>query len=213
MVNQGKFITFEGIDGCGKTSQIQLAQAYLQQKGFQVINTMEPGGTEIGYQIREILLNQKNHRLVQESEMLLYLADRIQHLQEYILPALERGLIVLCDRYHDSTVAYQGYGRGVDLNLIHSIEEKAIKPYAPEVTFLLDIDPQLALDRTEKKYKEKNQKDRLEKESKEFFQRIKDGYLKLAEIFPERFVFIDGSKPIEQIHQKIIEQLEIILKT
>ena len=213
MVNQGKFITFEGIDGCGKTSQIQLAQAYLKQKGFRVINTMEPGGTEIGVQIREILLNQKNHRLVQESEMLLYLADRIQHLQEYILPALERGLLVLCDRYHDSTVAYQGYGRGLDLNLIHSIEEKAIKPYAPIVTFLLDIDPKLALDRTEKKYKEKNQKDRLEKESKEFFQRVKDGYLKLAEIFPERFVCLDGSKPKEQIHQKILETLEIILKT
>ena len=213
MVNQGKFITFEGIDGCGKTSQIQLAQAYLQQQGFQVINTMEPGGTEIGVQIREILLNQKNHRLVQESEMLLYLADRIQHLQEYILPALERGFLVLCDRYHDSTVAYQGYGRGLDLNLIHSIEEKAIKPYATKVTFLLDIDPQLALDRTEKKYKEKNQKDRLENESKEFFQRIKNGYLKLAEIFPERFVCLDGSIPKKQIHQKIIEKLEIILKT
>ena len=213
MVNQGKFITFEGIDGCGKTSQIQLAQAYLKQKGFRVINTMEPGGTEIGVQIREILLNQKNHRLVQESEMLLYLADRIQHLQENILPALERGLLVLCDRYHDSTVAYQGYGRGLNLNLIHSIEEKAIKPYAPIVTFLLDIDPQLALDRTEKKYKEKNQKDRLEKESKEFFQRIKDGYLKLAEIFPERFVCLDGSKTKNQIHQKIIETLEMILKT
>ena len=211
MMNPGKFITFEGIDGCGKSTQIQLAQAYLVQQGFQVLTTLEPGGTGIGLQIREILLNRKNHRLVQESEMLLYLADRIQHLKEIILPALEQGVLVLCDRFHDSTVAYQGFGRGLDLNLIRSIEEQAIKPYAPFITFLLNIDPQLAVERTEKKYPERNQKDRLEKESIDFFQRINQGYLKLAGESPERFVCLDGSGSRENIHQKIIENLTIHL--
>ncbi|MED5290364.1 MAG: dTMP kinase, partial [SAR324 cluster bacterium] len=141
----GTFITFEGIDGCGKTTQIQLARTFLEKQGNQVITTLEPGGTDIGIQIRKILLNQKNQSLVQESEMLLYLADRIQHLKEVILPALEKGNLVLCDRFHDSTVAYQGFGRGLDLKLIRSIEEKAITPHAPFLTFLLDIEPKLAL--------------------------------------------------------------------
>ena len=140
--------------------------------------------------------------------MLLYLADRIQHLKEVILPALEKGALVLCDRFHDSTVAYQGFGRGLDLKLIRSIEEKAIKPHAPFLTFLLDIEPKLALKRTEEKYAQRNQQDRLEQESIDFFERIKRGYQQLAEASPDRFVCIDGSKTKEQIHQQIIEALE-----
>ena len=140
--------------------------------------------------------------------MLLYLADRIQHLKEVILPALEKGNLVLCDRFHDSTVAYQGFGRGLDLNLIRSIEEKAITPHAPFLTFLLDIEPKLALKRTEEKYAKRNQQDRLEQESIDFFERIKLGYQQLAEASPDRFVCLDGSKSKEQIHQQIIETLE-----
>ena len=140
--------------------------------------------------------------------MLLYLADRIQHLKEVILPALEKGKLVLCDRFHDSTLAYQGFGRGLDLKLIHSIEEKAITPHAPFLTFLLDIEPKLALKRTEEKYAQRNQQDRLEQESIDFFERIKRGYQQLAEASPDRFVCLDGSKSKEHIHQQVIETLE-----
>ena len=204
----GTFITFEGIDGCGKTTQIQLARTFLEKQGNQVITTLEPGGTDIGIQIRKILLNQKNQSLVQESEMLLYLADRIQHLKEVILPALEKGNLVLCDRFHDSTLAYQGFGRGLDLKLIRSIEEKAITPHTPFLTFLLDIEPKLALKRTEEKYAQRNQQDRLEQESIDFFERITWGYQQLAEASPDRFVCLDGSKSKEHIHQQIIKTLE-----
>ena len=140
--------------------------------------------------------------------MLLYLADRIQHLKEVILPALEKGRLVLCDRFHDSTLAYQGFGRGLDLKLIRSIEEKAITPHAPFLTFLLDIEPNLALKRTEEKYAKRNQQDRLEQESIDFFERIKRGYQQLAEASPDRFVCLDGSKSKENIHQQIIKTLE-----
>ena len=203
----GTFITFEGIDGCGKTTQIQLARTFLEKQGNQVVTTLEPGGTDIGIQIRKILLNQKNQSLVQESEMLLYLADRIQHLKEVILPALEKGNLVLCDRFHDSTVAYQGYGRGLNLKSIESIITYSIKPYTPDLTFLLTISPTTVVDRLDQR-KEQSAKDRLDIESSKFFERTAKGYQELASAEPERFVCLDGEQEIEVIHQQIISELQ-----
>ena len=122
-MDSGKLITFEGLDGCGKSTQLEKATDWLKVQGYSVLKTRQPGGTVIGQQIRSILLNPEHEELQPESELLLYLADRIQHLQDSILPAKAAGKIVLCDRFHDSTVAYQGYGRGLNLNSIESIVE------------------------------------------------------------------------------------------
>ena len=146
-MKSGMLITFEGIDGCGKTTQIEMACEWLEKQGYAVLSTFQPGGTEVGRQIRDILLKRKNRSLLQETELLLYLADRVQHLKEVILPAIEDGKLVLSDRFHDSTVAYQGFGRGVDLSLIQSIEENVINPHAPDLTFLFRIDPSISIKR------------------------------------------------------------------
>jgi len=140
-MDSGKLITFEGLDGCGKSTQLEKATDWLNAQGYSVLKTRQPGGTIIGQQIRSILLNPEHIELQPESELLLYLADRIQHLQELILPAKTAGKIVLCDRFHDSTVAYQGYGRGLNLNSIESIVAHCIKPYAPDLNILLNISP------------------------------------------------------------------------
>ena len=135
----GKLVTFEGLDGCGKSTQLEKAAAWLEKQGYSVLKTCQPGGTEIGEQIRDILLNPDFDNIKPESELLLYLADRIQHLHDLIIPAKERGKIILCDRFHDSTVAYQGFGRGMDLKSIESIISYCIKPYMPELTILLNL--------------------------------------------------------------------------
>ncbi|MEA1882246.1 MAG: dTMP kinase, partial [Candidatus Marinimicrobia bacterium] len=135
-MHTGKLITFEGLDGCGKSTQLEKVKNWLTLQGCEVLKTKEPGGTRIGQHIRNILLNPEHKELNPESELLLYLSDRIQHLKETILPAKAQGKIVLCDRFHDSTVVYQGYGRGLDLKSFESIISYSIKPYPPDLTFL-----------------------------------------------------------------------------
>ena len=205
----GKLVTFEGLDGCGKSTQLEKAKKWLNLQGYEVLKTQQPGGTRIGKQIRKILLNPEHKELHPESELMLYLSDRIQHLSETILPAKAEGKIVLCDRFHDSTVAYQGYGRGLNLKSIESIITHSIKPYTPDLTFLLIIPPKIILDRLDQR-KEKSAKDRLDIESINFFERTARGYQELASAEPERFVCLDGEMEIEVIHQKIILELKKI---
>ena len=157
-MNKGKFITFEGLDGCGKSTQLETTKKWLEDKGFSVLKSREPGGTRIGKEIRSILLNPEHEELCPESELLLYLSDRIQHLHESILPAKSLGKIVLCDRSHDSTIAYQGFGRGLDLSVLDSIVAYSINPYAPDFTILLNISPETVLKRLEKRQRN-SQKD------------------------------------------------------
>ena len=206
-MQSGKLITFEGLDGCGKSTQLDKAKKWLNLQGCEVIKTQQPGGTRIGNQIRNILLNPEHKELHPESELLLYLSDRIQHLTETILPAKTDGKIVLCDRFHDSTVAYQGYGRGLNLKSIESIIKYSIKPYTPDLTFLLTISPRTIADRLEKR-KEQSERDRLDIESSSFFERAAKGYQELASAEPERFVCLDGEQEIEYIHQRIISELK-----
>ena len=208
-MQSGKLITFEGLDGCGKSTQLEKAKKWLNLQGYEVLKTQQPGGTRIGKQIRKILLNPEHKELHPESELMLYLSDRIQHLSETILPAKAEGKIVLCDRFHDSTVAYQGYGRGLNLKSIESIITHSIKPYTPDLTFLLIIPPKIILDRLDQR-KEKSAKDRLDIESINFFERTARGYQELASAEPERFVCLDGEMEIEVIHQKIILELKKI---
>ena len=207
-MKSGKLITFEGIDGCGKSTQIDLARNWLQNQGYMVLTTFQPGGTLIGRQIRQILLNPENRGLVKESEMMLYLADRIQHLKQVILPAVKQGKLVLCDRFHDSTLAYQGNGRGINMKMIQSIENESITPFTPNLTFLLIIEPREALRRINAKSCGKAKRDRLEEESLSFFERVTAGYVELASASPQRFVCLDGSASKEEVHQKIIVALK-----
>ena len=206
-MHSGKLITFEGLDGCGKSTQLEKANDWLSEKGFTVQTTREPGGTVIGQQIRNILLNPEHEELQPESELLLYLADRIQHLQESILPEIAAGKIVLCDRFHDSTVAYQSYGRGLDLISIESIVEHCIKPYAPDLTILLNISPETVAARLNRR-QEHAEKDRLDSESLSFFTRVAQGFEELSAAEPERFVCLNGEQEIEVIHQEIIDAFQ-----
>ena len=206
-MQSGKLITFEGLDGCGKSTQLEKAKKWLTLQGCKVLKTQQPGGTRIGKQIRNILLNPEHKELHPESELLLYLSDRIQHLTETILPAKAEGKIVLCDRFHDSTVAYQGHGRGLNLKSIKSIITYSIKPYTPDLTFLLTISPSTVVDRLDQR-KEQSAKDRLDIEPCNFFERAAKGYQELASADPARFVCLNGEHEIEVIHQQIISVLQ-----
>ncbi len=201
----GIFITFEGLDGCGKTTQAHKASQWFREQGYSVLYTREPGGTMVSEQIRSILLNPENSNLAVQTELLLYLAARLQHLQELILPAMEKGQLVLCDRFHDSTVAYQGFGRRLELKGIQTIVQEWIEPHYPTLTVLLKITPQIAMLRM--KQQRAGKRNRLDKESISFFERVAEGYATLVEKAPERFVQLDASWSIESVHQAVIAAL------
>ena len=202
-MGNGAFVSFEGIDGCGKSTQLERAADWLEAKGLPVLCTREPGGTPIGRKIREVLLDPENGNLCPDSELLLYLADRIQHLQEVILPAKASGTLVLCDRFHDSAVAYQGYGRGLDLTATDSIVQHHITPNLPDLTLWLDLPPGMALERL-KQSRDTSALDRLDSETLRFFKRARAGFAAQAKTNPERFVRLDGVADIEILHQQIV---------
>ena len=206
-MHSGRLITFEGLDGCGKTTQLEKAKDWLTEQGYDVLKTRQPGGTKIGRQIRSILLDPEHEELQPESELLLYLSDRIQHIQETIIPAKATGKIVLCDRFHDSTVAYQGYGRGLNLNSIESVVAHCIKPYDPDLTILLNISPETVTLRLERR-EEYAEKDRLDLESLNFFKKTAQGFQVLAAAETERYVCLNGEQDIEVIHQEIVAVLQ-----
>jgi len=190
------FISFEGIEGTGKTIQSKLLYDYLKKQGLSVLLTEEPGGTRIGHTIRDLLLAVDNIKMAPLTELLLYNASRMQHLQEVIAPALEKGTVVITDRFTDSTVAYQGYGRGIALHLVKSIEDIVTGGLRPTITFLLDIDVEIGLERN----RGINKKDRMELEDIAFHRRVREGYHSIAAKEPERIHVIDSSGSIEHIH-------------
>src|SRR4030095_4999443 len=199
------FITFEGIDGSGKTTQLQLLHEVLQKRNMDAVIAREPGGTEVGEAIRQILLHSGTQDLKPLSELLLYYASRHQNLCHNILPALERGQWVLCDRYADASLAYQGYGRGLDLNFIEQLNQAVVGQRLPNLTFLIDLDPTVALTRA----RQRNQgrvvdEGRFEMESFSFFERVRQGYLTIARDHPGRFRIVSGNLPVEEAHQEIL---------
>ena len=204
-VKRGKFITFEGCDGCGKSTQLKMMSDYLTQAGVPHIFTREPGGGKISEAIREILLSGKNSEMTDECEALLYAAARVQHLSDRVEPALAKGELVICDRYVDSSLAYQAYARGLGTDFITKINAFALENYLPDVTVFIDLTPEAAFRR--KKGADEN--DRLEQAGMEFHNRVYAGYKKLAEENPDRFVCIDGN----QTPQEIFEQIVATLKT
>jgi len=203
------FITFEGPEGSGKTTQIDKLKSYLKSKGFSVVKTREPGGSYIAEKIRRILLSNKNINLSPKAELLLYLASRAQHIQDIIKPALKRGAIVLCDRFSDSTMAYQGYGRGISKSLINKINKFVTNGIKPDLTIYLDIDIKSGLKRAKAL---KGKKDRLEKESIVFHNIVRRGFLKIAKAEPQRVKIIKGTKSIDKIHREIKEYIDKLLE-
>ena len=192
---KGKFISFEGIEGTGKSTQAKLLQQSLLGLGYEVILTEEPGGTLISLRIREILLSVDHTNMKPLTELLLYNAARAQHIEEVILPALNRGAVVITDRFTDSTFAYQGYGRGIDLKLLESIDKIATNGLRPDMTMLLDLDVETGL----KRNRRINKTDRLELEDVEFHKRVRKGYHELAAKEPERIKVLDASVGIEEL--------------
>src|SRR5262245_53122479 len=199
------FITFEGIDGSGKTTQVRLLHDYLVQRGIDAVVAREPGGTEVGESIRQILLHSGTQDLRPLSELLLYYASRHQNLCQNILPALDRGQWVLCDRYADASLAYQGYGRGLDLNFIEQLNQAVIGQRLPNLTILIDVDPAVALGRARQRDQRRAvDEGRFEMESKDFFERVRRGYLTIARANPERFRIVSGELSIEAAHREIV---------
>jgi len=206
---KGIFISFEGIEGTGKTIQSRLLYEYFAKKGYKVVRTEEPGGTRIGVKIRDLLLSVENRGMTPVTELLLYNASRAQHIKEVILPALKDGSVVISDRFTDSTVAYQGYGRGIDLGFVKFIENIVTEDLKPDITFLLDLDVETGL----KRNRGINKTDRLELEDLAFHRRVRDGYLEVAAKEPGRIKLLDASEGIEEIHRKIIGIVEDFIKS
>ena len=204
---KGLFITFEGIEGCGKSTQAKLLREYLEKKGYSVFLTREPGGPKISEKIRDILLSTKNKEMLPETEVLLYMASRSQHTGEWIIPALEKGKMVISDRYYDSTLAYQGAARKIDIKLIDTITKFATFELKPDITFLVDLPAEIGLSRISKQ-----DADRLEMESIEFHKKVRVGFIEIAKREKKRYIIVDGTKSVEKIHSKIIKIMEDILR-
>jgi len=197
------FISFEGIEGSGKSTQTKRLAGYFRSKGQKVIDTVEPGGTNIGQKIRELLLEPVNH-MEPLTELLLYYASRAQHVREVIYPAILDDTIVITDRFSDSTVAYQGYARGIDLKLLSRLNEIVNPDLKPFLTFMLDLDVEEGLKRNRKASKE----DRFELETVEFHNRVRKGFLQIASEEPERVKVIDASRNPDEISEEIIKTIE-----
>lgn len=197
-MDRGVFITFEGVEASGKSTQAKMLFEYLTQKGYDPVLTREPGGTYLGKKIREMLLSHTDELFPPFAELLLYEADRNIHLHNIIKPTLSKGGVVVCDRFFDSTTAYQHYGRGIDLDVVNLLNSLASEGLTPDVTFLLDLDIEVAFSRLKKR-------DRMESQSLEFHRKVREGFLRLAKMYPERIVVIDATLPVEEVHSLIVQ--------
>lgn len=207
---KGYFITIEGTDGAGKTTQISLLEDYLKQRKIDFLLTREPGGTLISEKIREILLDISNQELCDSAEVLLYAASRAQHLQQKILPAVKEGKLVLCDRFVDSSIAYQAFGRGIDKEQVKAINQFATSGIEPDLTIYLDFPPQKGILRKQKEHL--HEMDRMEQEKMEFHEKVYEGFQSLAQNYPQRIQKIDASKTIEEVQKEIQTQIEKLLE-
>ncbi len=205
-MEKGLFITFEGCDGCGKTTQLELLAQYLQEHGYSVLTTREPGAKGLGTKLREILLNYDGE-VSSNCESFLFLADRAQHIDTIVKPAINAGKIVLCDRHIDSTIAYQGYGRGIDHEHLAYLNDLATSGLKPDLTLLFDVDTETSMQRVGKN------KDRMESAGIEFQEKVRRGYLELAKSEPNRIKVLDSRKSIEQLHQEVLTIFSCFSKT
>jgi dTMP kinase len=208
MEKRGTFITFEGIDGSGKTTQMRLLAERLRAAGRGVVETVEPGGTAIGRQIRKILLDPNNAELTSRAELLLYFASRAQNVEQVIRPALAEAKIVLCDRFTDSTLVYQGCGRGLDTAMVLELDRIACAGLAPDITVLIDVELETSMERSrQRNERTASEETRIDEESRAFHARVRDGYLALARAQPGRFVVVGGAPRIGAVAQAVWERI------
>jgi len=209
-IARGRFITFEGMDGCGKTTQLRLLAQRLRERGKDVTETVEPGGTVIGQQIRRILLDPASAEIKPRTELLLYFASRAQNVEQVIRPALERGGMVLCDRFTDSTLVYQGCGRGLDTGIVRDLDRIACGGLKPDTTILIDIDLETSLQRARRRNERTgSEESRIDEESAAFHERVRRGYLALAESERDRIAVIDGRAGIGEVAARIREAIGV----
>lgn len=213
-LSQGVFVTFEGMEGCGKSTQVKRLARRLRGLGVPVIVTLEPGGTRIGKSIRRVLLDARNKALTPLAELMLYAADRAQHVEEIIEPALRAGNWVVCDRFADATVVYQGMARGQDMTLVKRLNETVTRRIRPHITFLLDCPVELGLQRARKRNLKDPHKgqDRFEKENISFHRKVRNAYLEVARKERNRFVVIDGMLPRKEVEREIFKKLQPYLE-
>lgn len=207
-MGKGLFISFEGVEGTGKTTQARLLFEHLKDKGREAVLTKEPGGTAIGARIREVLLSEEHSKMGDLTELLLYCADRAQHVRELINPALEAGGVVITDRYSDSTRAYQGAARGLEPELLAALDSAATGGLLPDVTLLLDLEPSEGLRRN----REAQKSDRLEQEALEFHERVREAFLDIARHEPGRVKLLDASGTVDEVHARVLAALGGLLR-
>jgi dTMP kinase len=207
----GKFITFEGPEGAGKTTIIQMLEQSLRKIGYPVLLTREPGGIKIAEEIRHVILNPENTKMDPRTEALLYAAARRQHLTERVIPALGEGQIILCDRFLDSSLAYQGFARGLGMKEVYQINQFAINGTMPHLTFYLDIDPEIGLRRINQN--QEREINRLDLEKLDFHYKVREGYLILLKMFPERIHLVDASKSVNEVYEEIYNKIKTYLFT
>jgi dTMP kinase len=207
---RGRFITFEGIDGSGKSTQLRMLASDLRLKGYHVQTTMEPGGTPLGRRLREAFL-ETEETVAPLAELLLFAADRAQHVELLIKPALEEGKIVISDRYADATVAYQGAGRGFPETMINQVVKIATGGLKPDLTIFFDVTIERAILRTDSRDESGEKKNRMDRETTEFYSRVRKGYLKIAEKEKKRFVVIDANGSVEEVHARVLEVVDRFL--
>jgi dTMP kinase len=211
LASRGFFLTLEGVDGCGKTTQLELLIARLKSSGRDPVRVQEPGGTRIGLEIRRLLLDKANAELDSTAELLLYFASRAQNIAEVIRPALAQGKIVVADRFTDATMAYQGYGRGLGADAVRAIEAVACGGLRPDLTLWLDIDPELGVNRALRRPGAKTDETRMEQEGRDFYRRVYAGYQAIAAAEPGRVARIDASGTIEQVAELIWTRVDAVL--
>lgn len=205
-MRRGLFLSIEGPDGAGKTTQLGYIKQFFEERNIELVMTREPGGTPIGESLREILLDKNNSEMSAITEMLIYAASRAQHVAQLIRPAINRGAVVICDRYMDSSIAYQGYGRGLG-DMVEEVNLHAIDGLQPDLTIFLDLDPAVGKERI---LSDRNECDRIEQEKLDFHYRVYEGYKAVAKSYPKRVYSIDASRTIEEVRQDIHTKLEEI---
>ena len=213
-MSKGRLISFEGLDGAGKTTQMDLLERWLQSRGVPYVRTREPGGTPLGVEIRRLLLNRPELAIEPLAEALLFQADRAQHFARLVIPALGEGKLVITDRCFDASIAYQGYGRGVGAELVEQLSMLATRGYVPDLTILLDLDPSEVHKRTDTSIDQsgtRGERTRFDAEAEDFHRRVQEGFRVLARAHPERIKVVDASRSPEEIHWEITRLVEPLL--
>ncbi|MGH2497078.1 MAG: dTMP kinase [Ktedonobacteraceae bacterium] len=214
MLNKGRLISFEGLDGAGKTTQMRLLEQWLQARGISYIRTLEPGGTPLGVEIRPLVLNRPELAIVPLAESFLFQADRAQHFATLVIPALQVGKLVITDRCYDASIVYQGYARGVGVELVEQLSMLATQGIEPDLTILLDLDPSQVHSRTgvaADRHGQREERNRFDVEAESFHQKVQEGFRMLARKYPARIKVVNASRTVEEIHQEIVGLVESVV--